>query len=273
MNVFGKLALAATCAVLPIAAQAGPIVTGFNGTTLARADDSTTGAVDLGFTANFFGTSYTQAFVGNNGYITFGRGQTTYTPTGLGSDYVGLPIIAAFFADVDTRNLASGVVTYGTGTYGGRNAFAATWTDVGYFNAKADKTNTFQILLQDRSDTGAGNYDLFLNYGKIQWETGDVSGGANGFGGVSAAVGYNAGTGNAPGTYYEFPGSRTPGSFLDTGTSPLIYANTTFQGRSGAAPVAAVPEPASWAMLLLGFGMMGAALRYRRRTTTVAYAA
>ena len=36
------------------------------------------------------------------------------------------------------------------------------------------------------------------------------------------------------------------------------------------APVAAVPEPATWAMMLVGFGLIGAAAR--RRKTTIAYA-
>jgi len=35
----------------------------------------------------------------------------------------------------------------------------------------------------------------------------------------------------------------------------------------------AVPEPATWAMMLVGFGMMGAAMRYGRRTTRAAVAA
>lgn len=34
----------------------------------------------------------------------------------------------------------------------------------------------------------------------------------------------------------------------------------------------AVPEPATWAMLLVGFGIIGAASRYRRRSTKVALA-
>lgn len=34
----------------------------------------------------------------------------------------------------------------------------------------------------------------------------------------------------------------------------------------------AVPEPATWAMMFLGFGMMGAAMRYRRRSTATVYA-
>ena len=33
----------------------------------------------------------------------------------------------------------------------------------------------------------------------------------------------------------------------------------------------AIPEPATWAMMLVGFGMVAAASRYRRRTTNVVY--
>ncbi len=32
-----------------------------------------------------------------------------------------------------------------------------------------------------------------------------------------------------------------------------------------------VPEPATWMTMLLGFGIIGAAMRYRRRVTNVAY--
>ncbi|WP_233150680.1 PEPxxWA-CTERM sorting domain-containing protein [Sphingomonas mollis] len=36
--------------------------------------------------------------------------------------------------------------------------------------------------------------------------------------------------------------------------------------------VSAIPEPASWAMMLAGFAMVGGATRYRRRKAIVAYA-
>jgi hypothetical protein len=52
----------------------------------------------------------------------------------------------------------------------------------------------------------------------------------------------------------EFRGTRTYTLDISGGTIP------------------AVPEPATWAMMLVGFGMMGATLRYRRRTTAVTYA-
>lgn len=55
-----------------------------------------------------------------------------------------------------------------------------------------------------------------------------------------------------------------------TKTYTLVY------GRENGSPsilnVAAVPEPATWAMMLVGFGMMGASMRYRRRSTTTVYA-
>lgn len=37
-------------------------------------------------------------------------------------------------------------------------------------------------------------------------------------------------------------------------------------------PIAAVPEPATWAMMMVGFVMVGAAARYRKRSTNVRYA-
>ena len=33
----------------------------------------------------------------------------------------------------------------------------------------------------------------------------------------------------------------------------------------------AVPEPATWGLMLIGFGLVGAAMRYRRRSTVVAF--
>lgn len=209
----------------------------------------------------------------NNGYLTFNSGQGTYTPGGLCTGYFGQPIIAAFFADVDTRGAGSGLTSYGTGTYAGHDAFGATWPSVGYFPAQTNLRNTFQIILTDRSDTGAGNFDIYLNYDQIQWETGSASGGSRGFGGTSAAAGYNAGTGNAPGTYYEFPGSRVNGALIDGGPNSLtagtnygVTGQYLFSVRNGLViqpPTIGVPEPESIA--LLGLGALGLALARRRK--------
>jgi hypothetical protein len=52
------------------------------------------------------------------------------------------------------------------------------------------------------------------------------------------------------------------------GNQPQVYL--TAGGSQGIGPAAAVPEPASWAMMIMGFGAVGAGLR--RRRATVAFA-
>ena len=279
MNRITSLALVAAALVTaPSIAHAAAVVPGFTGGTVVNTDDSFTGPVSLGFTANYFGTSYSTAYLGTNGYITFGGGQSTYTPVGLGAGYSGRPIVAAFYADVDTTE--GGTTTYGIGSFGGRDTFGLTYNNVGFFGANNSATNrnTFQILLVNRSDTGAGNFDIVLNYDQILWEAGTSNGGnsTTGRGGIAATVGYNAGQGNAPGTFYEFPGSRTNGAFLDGGANALAEGSNTgvagrylFTVRNGlVAP--GVPEPTTWAMMIGGMGLAGGALRRRKAATALA---
>ncbi|MBZ5699305.1 MAG: Ig-like domain repeat protein [Acidobacteriia bacterium] len=216
---------------------------GFMTTLLPPNDDNSTGLVPLGFTANFFGTNYTGVFVNNNGNITFDTALSTFTPFNLTS--TNRVIIAPFFADVDTQGPLLGqmanLVTYGNDTVNGHQAFAVDWINVGYYGAHTDKLNTFQVVLIDRSDVGPGDFDAEFNYDKIQWETGDASGGSGGLGGSSARAGYSNGTG-APGTFFELPGSAVNGAFLDSNPSTgLIHLNSNssvpgrilFQVRSG----------------------------------------
>jgi hypothetical protein len=199
--------------------------------TLAANDDLSTAAIPLPFSINFFGTTYTNAYVNNNGNLTFRQPQSTFTPYAITAGSV--PIIAPFFADVDTRGAGSGLAQYGAATFGGRPAFCVNWLDVGYYAARTDKLNRFQLLLVDRSDTGAGNFDIVMNYDEILWETGDASGGQSGLGGTSATVGYSAGTGQNS-AFFELPGSRINGAFLDGNTATgLIHnsRNSTQMGR------------------------------------------
>lgn len=251
-------------------ASAAAIRTGFSSNTLAANDDSSSGLASLGFTANFFGTEYTNTYVNNNGNLTFNAPLSTFTPFGLTA--TNTPIIAAFFADVDTRGAGTSPVTYGQGTVDGRTAFGANYVNVGYYSAQANKINDFQIVLVDRSDTGAGNFDIEFNYDKIQWETGGASGGTNGLGGNSARVGYSNGTG-VPGSSFELAGSAVNGAFLDGGSNSLI-ANSlnsavlgryTFNARNGdvvVPPSTNVPEPFTIVGTLVGGA---AAYRMRKR--------
>ncbi len=264
-------------------ASAAAIRTGFSTGAIAASDDNSTGLVNLGFTANFFGTNYTQTYVNNNGNLTFNTSLSSYSPFGLSG--VTRAIIAPFFADVDTRIGIDGVdtrnplpspVTYGTGTVDGRNAFGANYINVAYYK-RGDKFNDFQVVLIDRADTGAGNFDIEFNYDRIQWETGNDSNGSNGLGGSSASVGYSNGLSGAANVSLELPGSRVNGALLDGGSNSLV-ANSfnsdgvagryVFNARNGVVtnplitPTTSVPEPLTIVGTLMG---AGAALRIRKR--------
>ena len=83
----------------------------FTGNTIPANDDSYSGLVAIGFNMNFYGTSYSNLYVNNNGNTTFTGPLSTYTPFGITG--VSTPMLAPFFADVDTRADASWQVTYG----------------------------------------------------------------------------------------------------------------------------------------------------------------
>ena len=205
---------------------------GFSNNILPGNDDDSTGSVPMNLTLNFFGVQVSSVFVNNNGNVTFDSPLGTFTPFPLTS--TNQQIIAPYFSDVETDFPTSGLVTYGNDTVNGRPAFGVNWPNVEYFGeGPATLLNLFQVVLVDRSDVGAGDFDIEFNYNQVQWETGDASGGTGGLGGSSARVGYSNGSQTA-GSFFELPGSGVPGSFLDTNTTTgLIYndLNSTQPGR------------------------------------------
>lgn len=265
---FMALAILFGCASALNAASAVVNLTLSNQATLEANDDGSTDAVNLNIGGasgiNFFGQNFTQTFVNNNGNITFGNSLAQFTPNGLATG-VGFPIIAPYFADVDTRGAGSGVVNYGNATYNGHDAFVVNWPAVGYYNSQTDKLNTFQLILTDRSDIGAGDFDIEFNYNTMQWETGGASGGVDGLGGTSAVAGYSNGLSGSSNVYYQLPGSLVNGALIDGGVDALtahslnsnVLGRYDFQVRNGEV-VGVAPEPMSFG--LIGAGILALAL-------------
>lgn len=268
MRVASTILLSLTAGTIFVARPAwalpssSPIVAGFNSQSLGRGDDCVSGAVSLGFDANFFGNSYSSLYVNNNGNVTFGASLAKYTAFDLSSTHSA--IIAPFFADVDTRGAASGVTTYGTGLFDGRQAFGVNWNNVGYYGYGTDKLNDFQLILVDRSDIAAGDFDIYFNYGQIQWEAGNASGGKKGLGGLTARAGFSNGD---PALCYQMDGSAEKGAFLDGGASSLTAGSNVgeagryvFTVRNG---VFSVPD-AGGTLALFALGLGGLIFAHRK---------
>jgi hypothetical protein len=284
----------------PATAQIRGALTGVG--TLAANDDGSTGLINIGFTIDFFGFTYTQLYINNNGNVTFGAANPTYNPSAI--NLVNTPMLAPFLADVDTRGAGSSLVSWGYRTGAGginsgqagatnpRNAFAVNWLDVGYYNSHATPLNRFQLVIIDRGDVGAGDFDFEFNYGPMLWEAGDASGGINGLCPVlkdplNPCDPARAGWSNGMGSSFEFASSGTDGGLINGGTTPLVGYNTAppantladSLGNTGAYPgtpngrhtfavrggqvSGVVPEPMT--VVLMGTGLIGIGLVQIRR--------
>lgn len=156
-----------------------------------RNDDGSTLAKILPFNFCFYGTNYNSVYINNNGNVTFVNNLSSFSAGGFpaGADTI---MIAPFWADVDTRNVGSGLVYFKiTPTY-----MIVKWDKVGYYNSSSDKLNDFQLIISDGNDPiiPDGNNVAFC-YGDMQWTTGSASGGTSGFGGTAANAGINKGDG------------------------------------------------------------------------------
>ena len=274
---------------------------GFASSTLPTGDYAVSDAVNIGFWISFCGPGnhYNELYVNNDGVVTFGGKLSEMgkdIPFILDPNEKNLPIIAPFFADVDTRN-GGGTVKYGQGTVDGRPAFGVTWTNVKRFVSSSSDplVNTFQLVLIDRSSDEPLNvnpFDIEFNYEKIEWDDTPypIPSAAPG----PARVGFS--NDDEPSSVDEFdfelPDSGVAGIFLDTGSDPLkrlknqswIYPNLNLDNVASPTRVAGtepgrivfevrcevIPEPSTlliWSVLgVAGIGV-GQWRRRRRRSS------
>lgn len=161
-------------------------------------DDGSSNLLDLNFEVNFFGTTYNSFFINNNGNISFNNSVSSFTPVAFPSS--SEPMIAPFWADVDTRGGGAVYVAAPNS-----DTAVITWNNVGYYSQNNELTNNFQLVLRDRSADGvAGDFDIEFRYDRLEWTTGDASGGNDGFGGTPAQAGFDAGNGT---DFFVLPGS------------------------------------------------------------------
>lgn len=211
---------------------------GYGELAMGRNDDGSSSRLNLPFTVNFFGASHSNFFVNNNGNLTFNGPLGEFTPDPF--PVANRPMIAPYWGDVDTSCTACGEVYVAAPN---SDTVVVTWDGVGYFPSNATLTNTFQAVLRDRSDTGAGNFDIEFRYADLNWTTGDASGGSGGLGGTPAQAGFDAGDNI---NFFTLPGSRTADILDLENTSNLSSAQPgiwSFAIRNGDPPGSSPANP------------------------------
>jgi subtilisin family serine protease len=235
----------------PVSISTGAVITdsGCTANRLPRLDDNIdTPAVSLGFDVNWFGTSYNQILINNNGGISFNDGEGPFTAyQGINLSETGRPLVLPLFTDLDTRNTLTSQVTYGPiSGFGGTNGYCINWVNVGRYLNQYDGTGPYysaQLLILKRGTTG--DVDIVFNYDKIDPLT-DRYG---------LEIGYADPNSSGNDRRFAFSGV-TPNRYVDGGSSALISSQVipagstipavngryAYEIRPGAAPTA-TPTP------------------------------
>jgi hypothetical protein len=216
-------------------------------TSMGRLDDGSSPSLPLGFSTNWFGTSYDSIYVNNNGGISFDDGRGGFSDWGtIDLTTTTRPLVLPLFTDIDTRNAATSAVTYGplsaagNASFGSASGYCVNWVNVGEYNASGIKFS-FQLIILDR---GSGNVDLIFNYDTVLAPTSSSNG--------KFVIGY-ANPVNQTGTYVKASRSTVPGTLIDgagssltgsTNVTPSVNGRYLYEIRPGVAPTA-TPTPSA----------------------------
>lgn len=174
-----------------------------------------------------------------------------------------------------TVNVPLGSVTTADITYSGGSGIQANGSAWGFADAP---NGTQTAFIQSYNDVG-GSISIALNgltAGQEYSVSFDLA--ARPYGGADPLT-VSAGNSSGMFTITNTAWSTHSIDFMapESGTADLKFLGSTLDGDSSvgldAVSIAAVPEPATWAMMLLGFGMIGFASRRRQRAVRVSYVA
>ena len=115
------------------------------GTPLGLDDDGESGAIDLGFTFNYYGVDYTSIVVGANGAVTFTGTDIAFQNPMIPDPATSNAVIAPFWDDLDPSSGQSDDIYYYYDS--ANNRFIIQYNEIINFNGS--NKNTFEIILNE----------------------------------------------------------------------------------------------------------------------------
>jgi hypothetical protein len=210
---------------------------------LTNLDDAAV-PVALGMNFNFYGATYTSAYLSSNGVIMFGAPDASYSNFDLAAaQFRGGPAIFTYWDDLLTMSDPARGVYYQTiGTTPGSRQFVVQEIANSYSSGGA--SINFQTVLDEASG------DILVRYTQTVF-------GNDGFDhGASATVGIQGDL--SQGQVVQWSHNQ---AVLQDNQSICFTANANGACNAIVDQIPGVPEPSTWAMLILGFGAAGAMVR------------
>jgi hypothetical protein len=214
---------------------------------LSNVDDSTV-QVSLGMDFDFYGSTYSSAYLSSNGVIMFGGANAAYSNFDLtSSQFSGGPAIFTFWDDLITPDSdpMRGVYYETIGTTPGSRKFVVQQIANRYSIGGA--SINFQTVLDEASG------DILMRYTQTAFGFDGFDGGANATVGIQGV--------QSLGQTVQWSYNQAA---LQNDQSICFTRNGNAACNAIVDRVGGVPEPATWAMMILGFGGAGAMIRRRK---------
>jgi gliding motility-associated-like protein len=212
------------------------------GTNLTMGDDTQQGPFNIGFTFCFFGQTYTQFYVGSNGWVSFSAGQsTTFTSSPIPNTAITVPKNCIMGPWQDWHPGLGGQIKYQVQGVAPCRKLVVSWVNVPMFSC-TNLNGTFHIVIYESTN-------IIENYIQnkpacLQWQSGTATQGVHNLAGTTAITvpGRNSTAWTAQNDAYRYTPSGpvvTPvltwyqvGNPNPIGTGPTITVTPPQQGAN-----------------------------------------